>query len=165
MARERSERGGEAPSPSRRTPLSVAELRQLITLMNGSDLEEIVIEQEAKGLRLTLRKPTPETLAPLDVPIFESDGEADDEAGGEPAEKSTVEVRASLVGIFRAAAKPRATVGDTVREGQVVGAIEALNVLNEVEAPSAGRVQEILVSDGQPVEYGQTLLVLDPIGG
>jgi biotin carboxyl carrier protein len=53
-------------------------------------------------------------------------------------------------------------VGDVVREGQVVAAIEALNVLNEVEAGSAGRVREILVHDGQPVEYGQPLVIIEP---
>ncbi len=53
-------------------------------------------------------------------------------------------------------------VGDVVREGQVVAAIEALNVLNEVEASGSGRVHEILASDGQPVEYGQPLLVIEP---
>lgn len=58
--------------------------------------------------------------------------------------------------------KPLVTVGATVREGQVVGAIEALQVYNEVEASSAGTVREILVEEGQPVEYGQPLLVVEP---
>ena len=55
-------------------------------------------------------------------------------------------------------------MGDVVREGQVVCAVEALNVFNEVEAPAAGRVLAIYVIDGQPVEYGQPLLAIEPQG-
>lgn len=169
MARERIERGNDAVPTPRQNSLSVAELRQLITLLNGSDLEEITIEQETAGLHLTLRKPEPASLALTGAILpYDGEGEPEAEAGSEPAEPKTVEVRASFVGIFRAAAKPgsklAAGVGDVVREGQVVGAIEALNVLNEVEVPNSGRIEDILVSDGQPVEYGQTLLVLAPLG-
>ena len=56
----------------------------------------------------------------------------------------------------------RVQAGDAVREGQTVAAIEALNVLNEVEVASAGRVKEVLVDDGQAVEYGQVLMVVEP---
>ncbi len=74
-------------------------------------------------------------------------------------------VAASLVGIFHSWAKPKApsliNVGDRVKVGQVVGTIQSLNVLNEVELLVAGRVVEILVQDGQPVEYGQPLMTID----
>ena len=51
--------------------------------------------------------------------------------------------------------------GDQVRLGQIVGAIEALNVMNEVDTPIAGRVVEIVAKDGEPVEYGQHLITID----
>jgi acetyl-CoA carboxylase biotin carboxyl carrier protein len=110
MVRERAERG-DGSSARLRSSLSVAELRQLITLMNSSDIEEIT------------------------------------------------------VGIFRAAprpGKPAIHQGDAVRGGQAVAAIEALNVLNEVEIEAAGKVKEVLVNDGQAVEYGQVLMVVEP---
>jgi biotin carboxyl carrier protein len=56
-------------------------------------------------------------------------------------------------------------VGDRVKEGQLVGTIQSLNVLNEVETSVAGRVVEIHVQDGQPVEYGQLLMTIDTGGG
>src|SRR5262249_55162837 len=74
-------------------------------------------------------------------------------------------VAAPLVGIFHFWAKPKGTplvsVGDSVKVGQRVGTIQSLNVLNEVETLVAGRVVEVLVQDGQPVEYGQPLMTID----
>ncbi|HEX6122427.1 MAG TPA: acetyl-CoA carboxylase biotin carboxyl carrier protein subunit [Ktedonobacterales bacterium] len=168
MVRERAERGGETPTAQPRNTLSVAELRQLIALMNNTDLEEITIEQEASGLRLTLRKP-PVPLSAATLPAEPELFEAGETLPAEPLPaESGAEVRAPLVGIFRSALKtgghPLASAGEMVREGQVVGAIESLNVLNEVETSAGGRVKEILVSDGQPVEYGQPLLVIDAAG-
>jgi acetyl-CoA carboxylase biotin carboxyl carrier protein len=58
-------------------------------------------------------------------------------------------------------APPFIKVGDTVREGQPLLIIEAMKVMNQIPAPRAGRVTQILVTDGTPVEFGQTLLVLE----
>ncbi|WP_433533551.1 acetyl-CoA carboxylase biotin carboxyl carrier protein [Micromonospora sp. CA-263727] len=75
-------------------------------------------------------------------------------------------VRSPMVGTFYRAAEPGATpfvsVGDPVRPGQVVGIVEAMKLLNEITADRAGRVAEVLVADGQPVEYDQPLVALDP---
>jgi len=74
-------------------------------------------------------------------------------------------VTAPMVGTAYLARQPGApplvAVGDSVREGQVLLLIEAMKVMNEIPAPRAGRVREILVADGAPVEYGQALLVLE----
>ncbi len=77
-----------------------------------------------------------------------------------------LEVRSSLVGFYRAVAKrgakPYRRRATTVKEGQIIGAVEALNVLNEIESPATGRVRKILVDDGEPVEYGQVLMLVEP---
>ena len=71
-----------------------------------------------------------------------------------------------MVGTFYRAPEPGAapfvTVGDLVRPGQVVGIVEAMKLMNEVTAERAGRVTEVLVDDGRPVEYDQPLVALDP---
>ena len=168
MAREKTERPSDAASDMPRASLSVAELRQLITLMNGSDIEEIGIEEASSGLRLSLRKPAP--LAAAAAPAAEDDAfeYLIAEAVSADSPSTAVEVTSPLVGLFRAGIKPGAralcALDDIVREGQVVCAIEALNVYNEVEAPAAGRVAAIYVTDGQPVEYGQLLLSIEPQG-
>ena len=73
-------------------------------------------------------------------------------------------ITAPVVGVFRrnAGGKGEAILadGDAVAPGQVVGAVEAMGMLNRVQSERAGVVQEILVRDGQPVEYGQPLLVV-----
>ena len=74
-------------------------------------------------------------------------------------------VKSPMVGTAYLAPQPGAppfvSVGDTVRDGQVLMLIEAMKVMNQIHAPSAGRVSQIVVADGAPVEYGQVLLVLD----
>ncbi|MGW4502503.1 acetyl-CoA carboxylase biotin carboxyl carrier protein [Micromonospora sp. NPDC004336] len=75
-------------------------------------------------------------------------------------------VRSPIVGTFYRAPEPGAApfvaVGDLVRPGQVVGIVEAMKLMNEVSADRGGRVAEVLAADGQPVEYDQPLLALDP---
>lgn len=168
MVRERAVREDRATALPR-DPLSVGELRQLIRLMNTTDLEEITIENEAIGLRLVLRKPPapPPPLVQHDEweLIEASDPDVLGEAPpGASAAAGDIAVRAQLVGVFHASAQSdgqgAVAVGEFVREGQVLGAIQALNVLNEIETPAVGRVKEIVVTDGQAVEYGQLLLVL-----
>ncbi|MDG4797257.1 acetyl-CoA carboxylase biotin carboxyl carrier protein [Micromonospora sp. WMMD1082] len=88
-------------------------------------------------------------------------------AGPPSAEPATrTAVRSPMVGTFYRAAQPGAAafvaVGDLVRPGQVVGIVEAMKLMNEVTADRAGRVTEVLVADGQPVEYDQPLVALDP---
>ncbi|MEV0428800.1 acetyl-CoA carboxylase biotin carboxyl carrier protein [Micromonospora sp. NPDC050495] len=78
-------------------------------------------------------------------------------------------VRAPVVGTFYRAPEPGAApfvaVGDLVRPGQVVGIVEAMKLMNEVTAGQAGRVVELLVEDGKPVEYDQPLIALEPVTG
>lgn len=166
MVRERAERGGDSPPQPAQNSLSIAEIRQLISLMSGSDIEEIAIEQDGQGVKLRLAKP-----APVAVAIGDEGGYEDGALGGELAAdeddaSKPHEIGAPLVGVFRTSMKGNGKalvqVGDIVRQGQVIAAIEALNVLNEVEANAAGRVSEILAAEGQPVEYGQTLFVIEP---
>ena len=164
MVREQSPRGGEVTSSQPPAGVSIAEIRQLIGLMETSNISEISIERESEGLKLLLRRPEPS----LDTTSEEGDEEAYLEEGllldGDRAHDGSVEVGAPLVGVFRTSMNgsgPLVSPGDKVRKGQIIAAIEALNLLNEVEATTAGRIAEILVLDGQAVEYGQPLLVID----
>lgn len=74
-------------------------------------------------------------------------------------------IKAPMVGTVYLSPQPEAPpfikVGDTVREGQPLLIIEAMKVMNQIPAPRAGRVTQILVADGTPVEFGQALLVLE----
>ncbi|HEX9058012.1 MAG TPA: acetyl-CoA carboxylase biotin carboxyl carrier protein subunit [Ktedonobacterales bacterium] len=174
MARERT---GEPARPQPRAPghgVNIAELRQLVSLMQNSDIEEITIERDADALRLHLRKPASGGVHPLDMSGVTIDAETHGETGlgGDDASQTGADtfgqVTAPLVGRFHVGSKPGAkplvAVGDVVRQGQTIGSIETLNVFNEVEACIGGRVAEVHVAEGQPVEYGQLLISIQPHG-
>ncbi|WP_161881904.1 acetyl-CoA carboxylase biotin carboxyl carrier protein [Deinococcus alpinitundrae] len=94
--------------------------------------------------------PTPATEAPATAPAAK--------ASGTP-------LKAPIVGTFYASSSPDAApyvkVGDTVSAGQVLCIIEAMKLMNEIEAETGGVVREILVKNAEPVEYGQTLFLIE----
>jgi len=77
-----------------------------------------------------------------------------------------VEVKAPIVGTFYRSpapdAEPYVKEGDSVKKGQVLCIIEAMKLMNEIESEVAGVVRKILVNDAEPVEYGQTLFIIEP---
>jgi acetyl-CoA carboxylase biotin carboxyl carrier protein len=82
------------------------------------------------------------------------------------APATSVSIEAPMVGTFYRASSPTAEPyvreGDLVKEGQILCIIEAMKLMNEIESKAAGRVAKILVENGQPVEYGQPLFLLEP---
>jgi acetyl-CoA carboxylase biotin carboxyl carrier protein len=174
MARERT---GPPARPQPRQPggaISIEELREILGLMQQSDIEEITIERLADDVRLQLRKPGPGASplalapgAPVAHPEAPLDGHDAHATEVGDVTDDLVRVTAQLVGRFhrgaRPGAKPLVEEGSAVRQGQVIGTIETLNVLTEVEAPQAGHVVEVVAAEGQAVEYGQVLLRLEPL--
>lgn len=79
----------------------------------------------------------------------------------------TITIEAPMVGTFYRASAPTAEPyvreGDVVKEGQVLCIIEAMKLMNEIESKAAGRILKIVVENGQPVEYGQPLFLLEPV--
>ena len=102
--------------------------------------------------------PKAEAAKPAPAPSAEAPAEAKPAAQGTP-------VKAPIVGTFYAASSPDAPpyikVGDTVKAGQVLCIIEAMKLMNEIEAEQGGTVREILVKNAEPVEYGQTLFIIE----
>lgn len=154
--------------PTTASVISIEQLQQLVRLLDNSDVSELELKRAAEGTRLILRKVQAHEGSErvIEGPFLLSTGSAP------PAPEPTVtehNVLAPLVGTFHVWAKPKGgalvAVGDRVKAGQLVGTIQSLNVLNEVEAAVAGRVAEIFVQDGQPVEYGQVLMSIDSSAG
>ncbi|MDK2013483.1 MULTISPECIES: acetyl-CoA carboxylase biotin carboxyl carrier protein [unclassified Deinococcus] len=98
-----------------------------------------------------------QAAAPAPTPAAETPAE-------KPASKGTP-VKAPIVGTFYASSSPDAApyvkVGDTVAAGQVLCIIEAMKLMNEIEAEQGGTIREILVKNAEPVEYGQTLFIIE----
>ena len=106
-------------------------------------------------------------VAPAPAPTEHEAREASARAPSAPA-AHLKEIRSPMVGTFYKAPEPGAEayikVGNRVSPGQTVCIIEAMKIMNEIEAEIAGAVREILVEDGQPVEFGQVLFRVDPNG-
>jgi acetyl-CoA carboxylase biotin carboxyl carrier protein len=158
-----AEEGNQSEAAER---VTVKQLQHLVHLLDGSDVSEVEVKCADTGMHLVLRKAKAHQQAGAGdyqmIPALATSAES--AVVSSPVEKKHT-VTASLVGIFHSWAKPKTppllNVEDRVKVGQVVGTIQSLNVLNEVESLVAGRVVEIFVQDGQPVEYGQPLMTID----
>jgi acetyl-CoA carboxylase biotin carboxyl carrier protein len=155
--------------------ISIEQLQRLVHALDSSDVSELELQRESDGVYLALRKVK---ASEMNVPsesvllVAATNGVAMPFVADTSAPKAKVtehKIVAPLVGTFHVWAKPRGgalvAVGDRVKASQLVGTIESLNVLNEVESTVAGRVVEVHVQDGQPVEYGQVLMTIDSTEG
>jgi acetyl-CoA carboxylase biotin carboxyl carrier protein len=137
-------------------------IRQLGGVLDELGLAELEVSLGETRVRLVRATPSAGTAAERAAPAAAAIGEP--EALAAPAGAVTVE--APMVGTFYRASSPTAEPyvreGDVVKEGQILCIIEAMKLMNEIEAKVAGRVVKILVENAQPVEYGQPLFLLDP---
>lgn len=151
--------------------MDLRKLKTLIELVEGSGIAELEISEGEERVRITrtiaaapqpVYAPAPQPAA---VPVAAAAPAAAPAA--EPAKPATPEghvVKSPMVGTFyRSAspgAKPFVDVGQSVNSGDTLCIIEAMKLLNEIEADQAGTIKAILVENGQPVEFGQPLFVI-----
>ena len=146
--------------------------------MNEHNLEEF--EYSRGDLKIRLRKPSanlapapPRPAAEIIVPSALAPPDEAGPAGGSDAEVQGGEelhlVKSPIVGTFYASpspgAEPFVKIGNHVDSGQTLCIIEAMKLMNELEAEMAGEIARIYVESGQPVEYGQSLFAIKPTRG
>lgn len=142
-------------------------IRDLANILNETDLTEIEVEQDDLRIRVS-RAGTPQYVqAPMAAPQQQMAAPAAAAAAAEPAAPVAVSgnvVPAPMVGTVYMSPAPGAAafieVGQTVKEGQTILIIEAMKTMNQIASPRAGKVTEIMVSDGHPVEYGEPMIVI-----
>ena len=153
--------------------MDLRKLKKLIDLVQESGIAELEITEGeekvkiVKGGAVSITAPVPAApLAPAADPRAAAPaGAAPPHAGAEtsPGQEGHV-VKAPMVGAFYRSpspdAKPFVEVGQPVKEGETICIIEAMKLMNEIEADASGTVKAILVENGQPVEYGQPLFIL-----
>ena len=141
-------------------------IKQLIAILKTSSAQELSVDDGQQMVRIRRRAGQVGAAAQARPSSAQTPASP---AAGEVAEESTTAVRANLVGLFYrgkgAGAEPLVEMGDQVKEGQVVGTIDALRQLTEVLSPAAGEVVEIVAQDGEAVQYGQVLMRLTPSEG
>ena len=153
--------------------MDLRKLKTLIDLVSESGVAELEITEGEDHVRIVNRPaaqavvqaaPVVQTVqAPAALPQPAAAAPAPAPAA-EPASAASQSITSPMVGTFYRAPSPGADpfieVGDTVKKGQVIGIIEAMKLLNEVEADKDGVVQAFAAENGQPVEYGQPLVIL-----
>ena len=143
-------------------------LEKLAKLMNESELTEMQLEDQEQSIVLKREKQT--VTAQQIVPVAETkviqqeNTEVKTEVKAEPV-KTGKAIKSPMVGTFYAASSPDAApfveVGSTVNVGDVVCIIEAMKLMNEIKAEQAGKVVQICVKNGDPIEFGQVLMYVE----
>ncbi len=143
-------------------------VEKLAKVLAENELTEISLEDGEQAI--TLRKEVvvaPAAIAPAAVPQAAPAAQAPAapaHSASEPAKKGTP-ITSPMVGTFYSApspdAKPFVEVGQTIAQGDVVCIVEAMKLMNEIESEISGKIVEICVKDGQPVEFGQVLMYVE----
>lgn len=160
-----------------------SKIRKLIRIVEESDIDELEVTTWGRKIRITRRvnHQNPHSSSHLIVnqpppadrvatsPVKEEPVAVSVEITKpeEAAEGNLTPIKSPMVGTFYRApapgAKPYVDVGQIISAGQVVCIVEAMKLMNEIESEVAGRVVKILVENGKPVEFGQTLFLIEPL--
>jgi acetyl-CoA carboxylase biotin carboxyl carrier protein len=175
-------------NPETESPLESAagflsnEIKELIKMVESSDITELSIENGSQKILIKREKVVVQQVEATATystrgsrasrsqnqaaPAQVSDTPPISDPGA-PPEDSFHKIVAPMVGTFYRSPDPKARSfvndGEEVEKGQVIGIIEAMKIMNEIVSDHAGRCVKISVENGQPVEYGQTLILLEPL--
>ena len=154
---------------SRKAGIDQDLIRDLANILNETDLTEIEVEQDELRIRVSRASGMQYVQAPMPMaapaPVASAAAAAPTgEAAPAVAAPAGNAVPAPMVGTAYLSpapgAKPFIEVGQSVKEGQTILIIEAMKTMNQIPAPRSGKVVEVLVVDGQPVEYGEPLIII-----
>ena len=156
--------------------MDIRKVKKLIELLEESDVAEIEIHEGEESVRISRNSSAAVTYAapaaaaaamPAPAPIGSAARGFADSTSAEPSEQDEIDghiVRAPMVGTFYRSSSPGAKAfveeGQTVKAGDTLCIIEAMKILNQIESDRSGKVTQILVENGQPVEYDQPLFVV-----
>ncbi len=151
--------------------MDIRKVKKLIELLDESGIAEIEITEGEESVRISryaqnVAAPAPMALAPVAAaPAAPAAAPATAPVVAAEPEEDGFEVNAPMVGTFYAASSPGAApyvqVGDRINEGDTLCIIEAMKMMNQIEADVSGIVKSIRLQNGEPVEFGQTMIVID----
>ena len=155
--------------------MTLDEIKELVEFIKGHDLDEFELEQD--GVKVRIKRGSnhhavaaphaPAATAVLSAASVASPVAASPAAAASPDEGGELAiVKSPIVGTFYRSAEPGAkslaSVGDTVRKGQVLCIIEAMKLMNEIDSEYDGEVTSVYVENGQAVQYGERLFAIRP---
>jgi len=161
--------------------MDLSYVKKLIKMLSDSDVDEIEIEEEGKKVRLVKHQNNvvqgfPEIQvgshqhpAQTSPPRHMTAASSDEPVASAPTvspQSKLHEIKSPIVGTFYKAPAPDAApfvdVGATIQPGTVLCIVEAMKLMNEIESDVAGRISKVMVENGQAVEYGQPLFLVEP---
>lgn len=160
------------------TVMDIRKIKKLIELLEESDIGELEIKEGEESVRISRGSSgasvqMPQMAMPMMAPAAPVAAPAAPAAAPAPAAESQAEsvpaltghpVKSPMVGTYYAASSPGADpfvkVGQQVKAGDVICIVEAMKMMNQIEADKAGTIEAILVDDGQPVEFDQPLVII-----
>src|SRR6188508_2147167 len=142
--------------------MDIRKVKKLIELLEESGIAEIEIKEGEEAVRIS-RMPTGGVITHAAPAMMQAPAAV---AAAAPARRSNEHVVAApMVGTFYGAptpgAKPFVEIGSEVKEGQVLCIIEAMKMMNQIESDKAGKITAIMATNGDPVEFGQPLFVIE----
>ena len=153
--------------------MDIRKVKKLIELLDDSGIAEIEITEGEESVRISryaasapaAAAPVAMAAAPAPAAPAAAPTPTEPAAPAEAPEEDGYEVTAPMVGSFYAASSPGAApyvqVGDRVNEGDTLCIIEAMKMMNQIEADVSGVIKSIRIQNGEPVEFGQVLFVID----
>jgi acetyl-CoA carboxylase biotin carboxyl carrier protein len=158
--------------------MDLKEIRQLIKMVESADISEFEIEEDGNKIKISKNSPVntnqemhyipqmmPQMQAPMAAPVASQSAEGSAPAATPAKNENLIEVRSPMVGTFYRAASPDSDpycdINKTVKSGDVLCIVEAMKLMNEIEAEVSGKIVEILVENAQPVEYNQVLFLIE----
>lgn len=188
-----TEGAGERQEQDMRDEFGLSALREVLDLLKDSDISELKIERSGSKLHIRRGVPPAQSSAPFVIspslaaalphglasplpPVAPFQQHQHQQASpGAPAEAAEAHetipqgqpITSPMVGTYYGAPSPKdapyVQEGDTIAPGDRVGIVEAMKMMNEIESEIGGRIARILVKNGQPVEYGQPLMIVEPL--
>jgi acetyl-CoA carboxylase biotin carboxyl carrier protein len=149
--------------------MDIRKVKKLIELLDESGIAEIEITEGEESVRISRYSPNAPAVmaapAAMAAPVAVAAAAAAPAAPAAEPEETGFQVEAPMVGTFYGSSSPGSApyvqVGDRVNEGDTLCIIEAMKMMNQIEADVGGVIKSIRLQDGEPVEYGQTMFVID----
>ena len=157
--------------------MRTSKIQALIKLVEKSDVDELEVSSWGKKVRIRKRissngnnsNPSPQVVQSVPDRVIEvASAPAETKAEAAPSKADNLlEIKSPMVGTFYRSpapdAKPYVDIGERITRGQTVCIIEAMKIMNEIESEYDGRVVEVPASNAQPVQFGQPLIIIEPV--
>lgn len=152
--------------------MEIKDIEQLISVINKSEITEVEIERD--GVRVSIKRETPNVVQATSPQVVTQEFTVAPMSSGSPQSALQAEgnnsnfhkVESPIVGTFYRKpapdAEPFVQVGKTVKKGDTLCIVEAMKLMNEIEADKDGIIEEVLIEDGSVVEFGEALFLIRP---